>query len=100
MHLFCHQDIFLTLENSNSTTSPSTVVNPYYKEILDFFEEDRDQFEVDVATTTIVTKAGKEIASTTIIQEIALPDSLKKVEIEDLDKKIMPWKKFCLVKIA
>lgn len=83
----------IAVDDIATTTASSSVANPEYEALVEFFEEDRQQFEVDVATTTLVaTTTGKGrlatttlVASTTIVTEIQLPEYFDKEEYELID---------------
>lgn len=85
----------LVPETSTSTIKETvgkeakSVLNPEYEYLAELFLEDREQFAVDVATTTLITVKGKKVATTTVITEIQLPDSFKDIEIENIEEKKM-----------
>jgi hypothetical protein len=60
--------------DEDATSTPTTVPNPEYENLTAFFAEDRDQFAVEVATSTYVTIRGKKVATTTTIIEFQFPD--------------------------
>ena len=66
----------LRTENSLATTTLDgfmDVPNPEFLEFKEFFEEDRDQFSIDIATSTYETIAGVMYPTTTTIEIIRFP---------------------------
>ncbi|MBP9759826.1 MAG: hypothetical protein KBD24_00465 [Candidatus Pacebacteria bacterium] len=49
------------------------VLNPHYTELTEYFTEDREQFAVEIATTTYEYIRGKRVATTTTIHELRFP---------------------------
>ncbi len=54
-------------------TATTTVKNPEYEELAEYFAEARDQFAVEVATTTTILIKGKLVATTTSTLEVKFP---------------------------
>jgi hypothetical protein len=63
----------------NATSSETTVPNPEYRALEEFYRDDKDQFAVEVATSTYVFIKGKRIATTTTILEYQFPTWLAEV---------------------
>lgn len=81
-------------EEGTTTTSTSTleeVDNPEFLALKEYFDEDRDQFEVDVATTTYEYVRGKRRATTTTVVETRFPEWLLEVASTSnlLDKEMV-----------
>jgi len=62
-----------------SATTTQSVANPEYVDMLDYFENDKDQFAVGVATTTYEFVHGQRVATTTTTFEIQFPTWLEGV---------------------
>lgn len=60
----------------NATTS-TRVANPEYTTLTELFATDRDQFEFEVATTTLAVIGGQLRATTTVTTEVRLPEWLQ-----------------------
>lgn len=58
---------------ARSSTTTRLVENPEYTARAEHFLDDKDQFEVEVATTTYTTVKGKKLATTTTISEYVFP---------------------------
>lgn len=67
-----------TIETVRSSTvnATSSVPNPEFKAMEELFADSKDQFAVDVATTTVILRGGKRVATTTTITQIVFPDWL------------------------
>jgi hypothetical protein len=59
-----------------STATSTDVADPHYAELTKLFADDKDQFAVDIATSTFIKVKGKEVATTTTVREIQFPDWL------------------------
>ncbi len=64
------------LDTETGISTTTEVTNPEYLDKVEFFEEDHDQFEVEVATSTYEYIRGIRYPSTTIVTEIRYPDWL------------------------
>jgi hypothetical protein len=62
-----------------ATSTETTVDNPEYTTLTEYFLEDKDQFAVEVATSTFVTIKGKRVATTTTVIEYQFPTWLEEV---------------------
>jgi hypothetical protein len=58
---------------SSASSSETTVPNPEYQALDEFYRDDKDQFAVEVATSTYVFVKGKRVATTTTIIEYQFP---------------------------
>jgi hypothetical protein len=57
-------------------SASSSVPNPEYVSLTEEFAQDLDQFEVEVASTTVVLVKGKPVATTTTLVEVQYPSWL------------------------
>jgi len=62
---------------STSASSTTVVANPAHVELQTFFTSSRDQFEVEIATTTYTYVGAVRVATTTILREIQFPGWLE-----------------------
>jgi hypothetical protein len=72
---FVHPTTTLTVINKNKDLEKE-VVNPEFAKIQDYFSNTRDQFSIDIATSTYEYIRGKRYPTTTIVSEIRFPDWL------------------------
>lgn len=61
------------------TVSTSSVPNPEYLDLVDFFAKDKDQFAQEVATSTSVLVRGQLVATTTSTVETVFPEWLDRI---------------------
>lgn len=61
------------------TSTETTVANPEYEDLTTFFLSDKDQFAVEVATSSYVYVKGKRVATTTTVIEHQFPTWLAEV---------------------
>lgn len=76
-----------TPTQQSTTTASTSIANPQYEALVEFFADDRPQFAIDVATTTLVfdDRLGTSTATTTIITKIQLPEYFNKPDFTFID---------------
>ncbi len=81
--------LMINSETVNATSSKK-VTNPEYEKMKDFFDADRQQFSIDIATSTYEYIRGKRYPTTTIVTEIRFPSWLSEIaSMSDLKNKKM-----------
>lgn len=65
-----------TLSVTNGTTTVEEVANPEFLDLQEYFEDDKKQFDVEVATSTYEYIRGKRFATTTTLVVTEFPDWL------------------------
>ncbi len=67
-----------TIETTGSAreNATSSVPNPEFRAMKELFADSKEQFAVEVATTTVILRGGKRVATTTTIIETVFPDWL------------------------
>ncbi|KKS37923.1 MAG: hypothetical protein UU98_C0010G0026 [Parcubacteria group bacterium GW2011_GWD2_42_14] len=69
-------DTEVATTSDEDATTTQEVLNPEYVELAEYFAEDKEQFEVEVATTTYEYIRGVRTATTTTILETKFPQWL------------------------
>jgi len=79
----------VTSTRPNVATTTTIALNPEYESLVELFSSDNEQFDIEIATTTMMQTPKGKIATTTILMERVLPEFiLENSLVQDIESKI------------